>query len=448
LRALESIGFAWMAHDSVWMDRYHELKDFKNQHGHCLVPARYQLNRTLGRWMNKQRVYKKMNKDGKCTSLSESRTKMLDDLGFSWNAKDVSHTYINARKAEAVAEACNKQITEDECSVEDVDYECNSGNMNTNTFRKESYRSEIVDKINSKNVFLNTENGEENISDSDSRMICEIGKVSGYKASTSKRRHNELSPSIASSESIQSNRKIYSDNHTRQQCATSTIKTLKQEHKSTSKNKEEKGEEHITERENASVAASISTEDYLMNSLFTPHQSASWSISNSISNSQSTSLKDIKDSLNQSVLQDNTNNAQMSNFNLIPSLPPLYQLHDQTNATNITLFPSTTDRITAYTLNQTRLNQQPVLHNLATSHSSTLPRTVYWNFSSLPDTSSYSNLSTITTRPSTQYPQMINNTYPYLNQIVGNNNRQTLRNDDSSNELNDLSDSMHNHSNL
>ena len=225
------------------------------------------------------------------------------------------------------------------------------------------------------------------------------------------------------------------------------MKTLKQEHKNASKNKNEQEKDNIPERENASIAASISTEDCLINSLFTPHQWTSCPISTFILNNESTSLEDIRDSLNQNVLQDNTNTARVRNFNLMPSLPPLYQSHDQTNATNITFFPSTTDRITAHTLNQMILNQQPLLHNIATPLSLTLPRTVYWNFSSLSCTSSHSNLWTIITRSSTAYPQMINNIYPYLNQTVGNNNRQILKNDYSPNELNNVNDSMHDHSN-
>ena len=35
-----------------WMTRFHQLMDFKKQHGHCLVPNKYPLNKKLANWVS------------------------------------------------------------------------------------------------------------------------------------------------------------------------------------------------------------------------------------------------------------------------------------------------------------------------------------------------------------------------------------------------------------
>ena len=63
-----------------WHEKYLLLKEYKKEHGNCLVPPSHQFGEAkLGVWVNTQRqLYKK----GK---LSSNRREMLDALGFSWD---------------------------------------------------------------------------------------------------------------------------------------------------------------------------------------------------------------------------------------------------------------------------------------------------------------------------------------------------------------------------
>ena len=50
------IGFEWiLVNHSSWQTRYDELIIFKQQHGHCNEPQRYEQNKPLGLWVHRQR---------------------------------------------------------------------------------------------------------------------------------------------------------------------------------------------------------------------------------------------------------------------------------------------------------------------------------------------------------------------------------------------------------
>ena len=61
-----------------WAARYEELLEFKETHGHCNVPRRYELNKKLGVWVHMNRV--KFKKE----QLSVDRVAKLKDIGFVW----------------------------------------------------------------------------------------------------------------------------------------------------------------------------------------------------------------------------------------------------------------------------------------------------------------------------------------------------------------------------
>ena len=61
-----------------WLNRLTELIEFKIQYGHCYVPQRFACNKSLGKWVHKQRQLQK-KKGG---TLSEERRKILDRIGF------------------------------------------------------------------------------------------------------------------------------------------------------------------------------------------------------------------------------------------------------------------------------------------------------------------------------------------------------------------------------
>ena len=112
---LEKVGFAWsLAKWGVdWDERYvsslereracqlksyshhsptlftsslqAELLAYRQQHGNCNVPLKYEKNTSLGVWVSNQRQqYKKYQKGGK-SSLTEERIAKLEKVGFAWS---------------------------------------------------------------------------------------------------------------------------------------------------------------------------------------------------------------------------------------------------------------------------------------------------------------------------------------------------------------------------
>jgi hypothetical protein len=93
-RSLDEIGFAWKddgggrkPDDKLWHQHYEKLVEFKRINGDCMVPKNYEQNRSLGRWVARQRSYHDNNE------LALDRMKILDELGFDW--KGESHCNFN-----------------------------------------------------------------------------------------------------------------------------------------------------------------------------------------------------------------------------------------------------------------------------------------------------------------------------------------------------------------
>jgi hypothetical protein len=80
IRCLNALGFCWTRH-VTWEHHIHDLKAFKEGHGHCDVPLRYPPNPALGLWVNGIRQGKKRG------TLAGDRILLLDALGFSWVRK-------------------------------------------------------------------------------------------------------------------------------------------------------------------------------------------------------------------------------------------------------------------------------------------------------------------------------------------------------------------------
>jgi hypothetical protein len=79
IRRLERIGFVWRRHDTAWDEMYQKLVRFKDAHGHCDVPTKWNVDRQLGRWVATQRARKK--------TLKKERIRRLDEIGFGWRHK-------------------------------------------------------------------------------------------------------------------------------------------------------------------------------------------------------------------------------------------------------------------------------------------------------------------------------------------------------------------------
>jgi len=91
IRTLDALGFCWerrsavaTAISAVWKKRINELKAFKEEHGHCNVPAQYPLNQPLAKWTNYVRRQKKVGK------LPAERIRCLEELGFCWALRERS----------------------------------------------------------------------------------------------------------------------------------------------------------------------------------------------------------------------------------------------------------------------------------------------------------------------------------------------------------------------
>ena len=79
IKLLEEIGFVWDILESQWEEMFEALKEYKNNHDHCNVPATWTENQQLGYWVTVQR------RSYKDETLSEDHIKRLEDIGFVWN---------------------------------------------------------------------------------------------------------------------------------------------------------------------------------------------------------------------------------------------------------------------------------------------------------------------------------------------------------------------------
>jgi Helicase associated domain len=78
---LNELGFAWNTRHCLWEIRFAELKEYVKQYGDCNVPADWEKNRQLGRWVGTQR-YQHIR-----GLLSPERKARLDELQFVWLPK-------------------------------------------------------------------------------------------------------------------------------------------------------------------------------------------------------------------------------------------------------------------------------------------------------------------------------------------------------------------------
>ena len=71
---------------NLWLRRFREFIEFRNQHGHCLVPNIYPENPYLAQWVKRQRYQCRLKYKGKHSTVSDAREKALDQLGFVWDS--------------------------------------------------------------------------------------------------------------------------------------------------------------------------------------------------------------------------------------------------------------------------------------------------------------------------------------------------------------------------
>ena len=74
-----------------WDQMYSRLLAFREREGHCLVPNRYKLDRSLGQWVSAQRRQYKQMRNGEDTPMTEERAKLLESVGFKWATLERGH---------------------------------------------------------------------------------------------------------------------------------------------------------------------------------------------------------------------------------------------------------------------------------------------------------------------------------------------------------------------
>lgn len=82
-RRLEEIGFQWKLREgNIWEETFERLVAFRDKHGHCNVPQRWDEDKELGRWVNTQRIHYRRGdiKDA-------DRIRRLEEIGFVWNTR-------------------------------------------------------------------------------------------------------------------------------------------------------------------------------------------------------------------------------------------------------------------------------------------------------------------------------------------------------------------------
>jgi hypothetical protein len=87
IRELERVGFDWGTAASIWSVRIQEMREFKEQFGHCLVPREYAANPKLGRWVSTQRSKYRLHQEGKPSCLTTERIREVESIGFDWGTR-------------------------------------------------------------------------------------------------------------------------------------------------------------------------------------------------------------------------------------------------------------------------------------------------------------------------------------------------------------------------
>lgn len=120
---LDAIGFVWSLRnkriDDHWDEMFRQLVQYKEMHGDCLVPSRYEENLKLGKWVETQRYeYTKLQRaayesppfadeadaelslaaaKARATNprLTEERLRRLEAIGFEWKVKHKMKRYYD-----------------------------------------------------------------------------------------------------------------------------------------------------------------------------------------------------------------------------------------------------------------------------------------------------------------------------------------------------------------
>lgn len=87
VKALEDIGFVWDSQGAAWGERLAELRQYRQEFGHCNVPSNFSQNPQLATWVKCQRRQYKLHEEGKPSNMTPQRVQELESLGFEWELR-------------------------------------------------------------------------------------------------------------------------------------------------------------------------------------------------------------------------------------------------------------------------------------------------------------------------------------------------------------------------
>ena len=96
INQLNSIGFIWNRMGNAWAQSFQTLKQYRKANGHCHVPVNH-VDKTLFRWIAKQRKKYRNYKEGKKPSLSDEQVKLLEEIDF-FESSELRIAKYNAQK--------------------------------------------------------------------------------------------------------------------------------------------------------------------------------------------------------------------------------------------------------------------------------------------------------------------------------------------------------------
>ena len=85
---LSELDFAWNAQEAAWDRHMSNLRRFRKEHGHCLVPLNHLEYPKLGLWVKEQRRHFTLMKQGKTSHMNPQRAAELDAVGFCWDTHE------------------------------------------------------------------------------------------------------------------------------------------------------------------------------------------------------------------------------------------------------------------------------------------------------------------------------------------------------------------------
>jgi len=87
IKILDDVGFVWDSHEATWQERLAALSEFKDEHGHCEVPSKYQPNPQLATWVKCQRRQYKLFLEEQPSNITSERIAELERFGFKWEIR-------------------------------------------------------------------------------------------------------------------------------------------------------------------------------------------------------------------------------------------------------------------------------------------------------------------------------------------------------------------------